>query len=419
MSNIMQIEIITPKSSKSTNIETSSDVSTNSTPQNHKKWSEKEKKNLVNLIKLYNYKDFKEIAKFFPNKTPEQCSEVWEKFKKCEAAKGHWTEEEDKLLIDYVNKNGANKWIECTKIIPGRSAKQCREHWSNSLAPNLKKGEWSVEEDFLIFTLYNKYGSWKKIVPIFNGRTENSIKNRFFSQLRKTATNPINKGIKRKKYTASKTKLNFLLNYLEMTTQSIREQLIEEKKMSETEIEEYINNIENKLSELNEQKNILFLSKKTKRNKKTKEDDDEKNESENLNLIEDEEEEGEEEKNNNMEEKEKNIYNEIKEIPFEDDSNNHINKNDKFTLNKIDTFKIIDNDFTNNAINLNTMEDRLFPDNLYEDIVDRICNINDKFCNNLTDYDNNLFNDQYNYDNFFSKDLPLKYPFLYFDGEQN
>ena len=30
--------------------------------------------------------------------------------------------------------------------------------------------------------------SWKKLVLLFNGRTENSIKNRFFSELRKIAT---------------------------------------------------------------------------------------------------------------------------------------------------------------------------------------------------------------------------------------
>ena len=57
------------------------------------------------------------------------------------------------------------------------------------LNPELVKGEWTSEEDFLIMYFYEQCnGSWKKIIPLFNGRTENSIKNRFFSQLRKIAT---------------------------------------------------------------------------------------------------------------------------------------------------------------------------------------------------------------------------------------
>jgi hypothetical protein len=71
----------------------------------------------------------------------------------------------------------------------GRSGKQCREHWNNSLNPDLIKGQWTSEEDLLIMIFYKKYGgSWKKIIPIFEKRTENSIKNRFFSQLRKLAS---------------------------------------------------------------------------------------------------------------------------------------------------------------------------------------------------------------------------------------
>ena len=56
----------------------------------------------------------------------------------------------------------------------------------NNLGPGIKKGNWSEEEDEKIFNLYIKYGSsWSRIAKYIAGRTENSIKNRFYSTLRK------------------------------------------------------------------------------------------------------------------------------------------------------------------------------------------------------------------------------------------
>lgn len=56
-------------------------------------------------------------------------------------------------------------------------------------------------------------GSWKKMIPLFKSRTENSIKNRFFSQLRKIASKYIKKG---KREYSTKFGLQTLLNFYEM-----------------------------------------------------------------------------------------------------------------------------------------------------------------------------------------------------------
>ena len=100
---------------------------------------------------------------------------------------GPWTEAEDNLLIEWVEKNGERVWNKCAKFIKTRTGKQCREHWNNKLNKKIKKGDWSPEEDLLIFQFYKKYRSWKAIIPIFENRPKNSIKNRYFSQLRKIA----------------------------------------------------------------------------------------------------------------------------------------------------------------------------------------------------------------------------------------
>lgn len=43
------------------------------------------------------------------------------------------------------------KWSVVASRLPGRIGKQCRERWFNHLDPSIKKGEWSPEEDRIVF----------------------------------------------------------------------------------------------------------------------------------------------------------------------------------------------------------------------------------------------------------------------------
>ena len=100
--------------------------------------------------------------------------------------KGAWSEEEDEALKDFVTQFGASCWAEAVNYIHGRSSKQCRERWNNILNPNVKKGQWTADEDNLIFKMYGELGTqWTRMVEFLPGRTKNSIKNRFYSSLRK------------------------------------------------------------------------------------------------------------------------------------------------------------------------------------------------------------------------------------------
>ena len=72
-------------------------------------------------------------------------------------------------------------------------------HWNSRLKPNLFVGNWTSEEIFLIMVFYIKFnGSWKKMIPIFKSRTENSIKNIFYSQIRTISKLQKRKGDKKK-----------------------------------------------------------------------------------------------------------------------------------------------------------------------------------------------------------------------------
>ena len=212
---------------------------------NTKKWSLEEDRILSNLIINHKYKSWKLISAQLPGRTPIQCQYRWNKNLKPGLVKGPWTVQEDKLLLEWVNKNGPRKWNQCCEFIHGRSGKQCREHWNNCLNPGLVKGEWTAEEDFLIMHFYQKYnGSWKKIVNLFNGRTENSIKNRFFSQLRKIAAS--NLSTEEKRFT-SKIKLEDLKNYLQVAINNSKENYLKEKLLTDEQLNNFVNKMDLKI----------------------------------------------------------------------------------------------------------------------------------------------------------------------------
>ena len=168
------------------------------------------------------------------------------KIKKMELKKGQWSYQENRLLKQWVKLNGPKDWEACGRFIHGRKGKQCREHWSNCLNPELKKGDWTPEEDFLIMFFYEKCkGSWKKIIPLFNGRIENSIKNRFYSRLRKYATKNIEKSQKRKM--KAQIKLNVLLNYLGEALNEAKHDFLKKTKMTFEQFNQFLEENEQKL----------------------------------------------------------------------------------------------------------------------------------------------------------------------------
>ena len=175
-------------------------------------WSSDEEKKLPELVNIFK-NNWQLISEQIRQHSPAQCRNHWNKILKNGNIKGPWSAQEDELLMEWVKKNGAKNWTKCSEFVYGRSGKQCREHWNNSLNPTLIKGNWTSEEDFLIMFFYKKYnGSWKKIIYLFEGRTENSIKNRFFSQLRKIAGENMGSD---ERQLSSKIRLGTLLNFYE------------------------------------------------------------------------------------------------------------------------------------------------------------------------------------------------------------
>jgi len=150
-----------------------------------KRWSKNEDEALRVAVDKNKKRNWKEIAREVVGRSEVQCLHRWQKVLAPGLRKGPWSHEEDEMVKSCMQK-GMKKWSEIAKHVPGRIGKQCRERWHNHLDPAIKKDDWSKSEDNLLFELQAKHGNkWSYIATMIEGRTENAVKNRWNGSKRK------------------------------------------------------------------------------------------------------------------------------------------------------------------------------------------------------------------------------------------
>jgi pre-mRNA-splicing factor CDC5/CEF1 len=84
---------------------------------------------------------------------------------------GIWKNTEDEILKAAVMKYGLNQWSRISSLLVRKSAKQCKERWYEWLDPQIKKTEWTRDEEEKLLHLAKMFPcQWRTIAPIV-GRT--------------------------------------------------------------------------------------------------------------------------------------------------------------------------------------------------------------------------------------------------------
>jgi predicted nucleotidyltransferase len=112
------------------------------------------------------------------------------------------TKEQDQYLLSIVEQNAQNdenkserrKWKFISKLFhekyPNSNflGKQIKNHYNNTLNPNLKKSLISKDEEKILLKYLQEFGCKYRIIAKQMGRTENSIKNYFHKKLKRKLT---------------------------------------------------------------------------------------------------------------------------------------------------------------------------------------------------------------------------------------
>lgn len=95
-----------------------------------------------------------------------------------------WTEADDARLRKLVEEHGLKRWAFIATHLNGKTGKQCRRRWhALGVGPDDKSGvEWTAEDDAKLLRAHKEHGrKWTQIAREVGGRTDNAVKNRFFS----------------------------------------------------------------------------------------------------------------------------------------------------------------------------------------------------------------------------------------------
>lgn len=82
---------------------------------------------LRSLVESDYCKSWHDVSVNMQDRSEIECYRRWQKVVNPNLKKGGWTAEEDRLIVQLVDKYGPKKWSVIASHLPGRIDKQCRE----------------------------------------------------------------------------------------------------------------------------------------------------------------------------------------------------------------------------------------------------------------------------------------------------
>jgi hypothetical protein len=144
------------------------------------KWTPEEDAKLIEAVtKIGTH--WVQVAAMVPGRSKAVCRQRWYYLGRIEDK--HWKPEEDAKLTAAVTKIGQN-WNAVAALVPDRTNKQCRERWVDSLDPDINTGRWTAEEDATLTAMAKKYHyKWVRVSVELPGRSNRQCRARWVESL--------------------------------------------------------------------------------------------------------------------------------------------------------------------------------------------------------------------------------------------
>ena len=116
--------------------------------------------------------------------------ESYESFDSTRKRTRSWTPTEDYRLIMGVHLCGDNNWSEVSEFVGGgRTRSQCSQRWCRVIDPRISKDHWSEEEEKQLLDIVQRIGdkSWIKVSAEMNGRSDVQCRYKYRKMMKEKA----------------------------------------------------------------------------------------------------------------------------------------------------------------------------------------------------------------------------------------
>merc|ERR1719460_3512492 len=135
-----------------------------------RRWNVDEDQRLRAAVQMHGARNWRGISMLVRGRSAVQCSQRYLKVLAPGIKKGYWTDDEDATLKRLKAGHHALTWSEIATQIPTRTSKQCRERWSR-IDPALDRSPFTLAEDQLLVAEFQRVGSrWTQIARALAAR---------------------------------------------------------------------------------------------------------------------------------------------------------------------------------------------------------------------------------------------------------